>query len=206
MVRMKWFSSWHVFEGGWMICWPLISHCLTDEEEEENTEDQDERGNLRGLIDDAEEEEEAPAPAPASAAGSDSEEEVKHRRKKRSKWNRYFKEIQPWYSVLLHVVVSFRKSPRDKLYWISSNYPMHIDILPIPIPPFIALLPFSVQFWWVTHTEEILENVNQKVHQIWPCVMRIRQLRSFSQGVNITSSVYQRAFIIRFLQLWNPKY
>ena len=152
MVRMKLHSSWHVFEGGWMICWPLQSDYLTDEEEEENTEDQDERGNLRGLIDDAEEEEEPVAPAPASAAGSDSEEEVvgRHRRKKRSKCIQYLKEIQPWYSVLLHVVVSFRKSPRDKLYWISSHYSMHIDILPIPIPPFIALLPFSVQFWWVT--------------------------------------------------------
>lgn len=71
-------------------CGPLICHLPTDEEEEDNTEDQDERGNLRGLIDDGdveeEEEEEEEPEKNASPAGSDSEEEVRHRRKKRSKF------------------------------------------------------------------------------------------------------------------------
>lgn len=70
---------------GRVMVGPLICHFSTDEEEEENTEDQDEQGNLRGLIDDGEEVEEEEAPKSGSGAGSDSEEEVRHRRKKRSK-------------------------------------------------------------------------------------------------------------------------
>uniref|UniRef100_A0A4W5KQZ0 Transcription elongation factor SPT6 n=1 Tax=Hucho hucho TaxID=62062 RepID=A0A4W5KQZ0_9TELE len=61
---------------------------MDDEEEEEelNTEDQDEHGNLRGLIDDdVDEDEEAEEKKSGGAgSGSDSEDEVRHRRKKRN--------------------------------------------------------------------------------------------------------------------------
>lgn len=67
-----------------------ISHFTTDEEEDvENPEEQDEHGNLRGLIDDNDDEEgegEEEAEKSNSGGGSDSEEEVKHWRKKRSKF------------------------------------------------------------------------------------------------------------------------
>ncbi len=53
-----------------------------EEEEEENIEDQDEHGNLRGLIDDGDVEEEEPR---SPAENSDSGEEVRHRRRKRSR-------------------------------------------------------------------------------------------------------------------------
>ncbi|XP_059382416.1 transcription elongation factor SPT6 [Carassius carassius] len=52
-----------------------------EEEEEENIEDQDEHGNLRGLIDDGDVEEEEPQ---SPREDSDSGEEVRHRRRKRS--------------------------------------------------------------------------------------------------------------------------
>lgn len=56
-----------------------------EEEEEENIEDQDEHGNLKGLIDDGDvEEEEEPAEVKSGVEDSDSGEEVHHRRRKRS--------------------------------------------------------------------------------------------------------------------------
>ena len=83
----------------------------TDEEEEDNTEDQDEQGNLRGLIDDGDDEEgedeEEPQPS-RSEAGSDSEEEVRHRRKKRSKFN-VFIRLRPLCRVLLQVMINLKK-------------------------------------------------------------------------------------------------
>lgn len=70
-----------------------------EEEEEENTADQDEYGNLRGLIDDDPDDEEEDGPGGSGSdsgsggggggGGSDSEEEVKHRRKKRKKEDDY---------------------------------------------------------------------------------------------------------------------
>lgn len=97
MVRFELFSSGYVFQRwGCMTCGPLICHVWTDEEDEENTEDQDEQGNLRGLIDDGDEEEgeeEEESQKSGSGGGSDSEEEVRHRRKKRSKFIRYFLKV-----------------------------------------------------------------------------------------------------------------
>lgn len=71
-------------------CSPRTCQFKTDEEEDvDNPEEQDEHGNLRGLIDDGDDdgEEEEEAPKSGSGGGSDSEEEVRHRRKKRSKFS-----------------------------------------------------------------------------------------------------------------------
>lgn len=71
------------------VCLTLPPPPRTEEEEEElNTEDQDEHGNLRGLIDDdVDEDEEAEEKKSGGAgSGSDSEDEVRHRRKKRSEF------------------------------------------------------------------------------------------------------------------------
>ena len=62
---------------------------MDDEEEEENAEDQDEHGNLRGLIDDDLErdgDEEVDEEGKQDEEGeSDSGEEIGHRKRKRSK-------------------------------------------------------------------------------------------------------------------------
>lgn len=61
---------------------------IDEEDDAVNPEEQDEHGNLRGLIDDGDDvEEEEEAAKDESAPGSDSEEEVRHRRKKRSRLN-----------------------------------------------------------------------------------------------------------------------
>lgn len=68
-----------------------------EEEEEENPEDQDEHGNLRGLIDDGVEreedgdEDEEDADKGDGEGESDSGEEIGHRKRKRSKWF-----LRPW--------------------------------------------------------------------------------------------------------------
>lgn len=110
--------------------WSLITTSCqfkTDEEEDvDNPEEQDEHGNLRGLIDDGDDdgdEEEEEAPKSGSGGGSDSEEEVRRRHKKRSKFFFFLAFIQPvvtsagYYLLLFmfHFHSSFYNSTKNQI-------------------------------------------------------------------------------------------
>lgn len=85
-----WVQGRWIIEVKWVVCphpplfWICIpqKHVFSDEEEEENLDDQDERGNLKGFINDDDDEEEGEEDEGSDSG--DSEDDVGHKKRKRS--------------------------------------------------------------------------------------------------------------------------